>query len=109
VFRVRPREITIGPVKLDLRWSSWTRRGAVATGTAHPVHGHYRVKVHAFHLLRGRFACLTVTRAPGAGRRARHYGLGRLGNSTFAWLHVAWLHRRASGATPWPRPGCPAR
>jgi hypothetical protein len=64
--------------------------------------------VRASHLLRGRFACLTVTRAPGGGRRVRRYGLGRLGNSTFAWLHVAWLHRRASGATPWPRPGCPA-
>lgn len=108
VFRVRPREITIGPARLDLHWRSWTRHGAVATGIAHPVHGHYRVRVHAFHLVRGRFACLTVTRAPGAGRRARRYGLGRLGNSTFAWVHVTWLHRRASGATPWPRPGCPA-
>ncbi len=107
VFRVRPREITVAALRLDVRWKRWTARGAVATGTADPVRGHYRVSVHAFHLVRGRFACLTVTRTTAAGRRARRYGLGRLGNSTFAWLQVRWLHRRASGATPWPRPGCP--
>jgi hypothetical protein len=107
VFRVRPREVTVGAVRLDVRWKRWTTRGAVATGTADPVRGHYRVSVHAFHLVRGRFACLTVTRSTATGRRARRYGLGRLGNSTFAWLQVKWLHRRASGATPWPRPGCP--
>jgi len=108
VFRTRPREIVVGPVKLALRWTHWTEREAQATGIAHPDHGRYRVSVRAYHPLRGRFACLTVTRAAGAGRRVRRYGLGRLGNSTFAWLHVRWLHRRASGATPWPRPGCPA-
>jgi hypothetical protein len=108
VFRVRPREIIVGPMRLDVRWRRWTAQGALATGTAHPVHGRYRVSVHAFHLVRGRFACLTVTRTTAAGRRGHRYGLGRLGNSTFAWLQVTWLHRRASGATPWPRPGCPA-
>jgi hypothetical protein len=108
VFRVRPQEITVGPVKLEVRWKRWTAREAVATGIAHPVHGHYPVSVRVFHPIRGRFACLTVARTAGAGRRVRRYGLGRLGNSTFAWLHVRWLHRRASGATPWPRPGCSA-
>jgi hypothetical protein len=107
VFRVRPREITVGAVRLDVRWKRWTAHGALATGTADPVRGHYRVSVHAFHPVRGRFACLIVTRSTAAGRRAHRYGLGRLGNSTFAWLQVRWLHRRASGATPWPRPGCP--
>jgi hypothetical protein len=108
VFRVRPREITVGPVKLEVRWKHWTAREAVATGIAHPVHGRYRVAVRAFRPIRGRFACLTVTRTADARRRTRRYGLGRLGTSTFAWLHARWLHRRASGATPWPRPGCPA-
>jgi hypothetical protein len=107
VFRVRPREITVGALRLDVRWKRWTTHGAVAAGTADPVRGHYRVSVHAFHPVRGRFACLTVTRTTAAGSRVHRYGLGRLGNSTFAWLQVRWLHRRASGATPWPRPGCP--
>jgi hypothetical protein len=108
VFEVRPRTIAVGPVELVVHWTKWTAQGGRGVGIAHPTHGTYRVAVHAFHPVRGRFACLTVTRGTGMNPRARHYGLGRLGNVTFAWLHVGWLHRRASGATPWPRPGCPA-
>jgi hypothetical protein len=108
VFAARPRTIAVGPVELVVHWRTWNARGGRGVGIAHPTHGTYRVAVRAFHPLRGRFACLTVTRGSGTQLRARHYGLGRLGNATFAWLHVGWLHRRASGATPWPHPGCPA-
>lgn len=108
LFRVRPRRITVGTTELRVRWATWTRREGRGAGVARPEHGSYRVTVRAFHALRGRFTCLIVTRGRGAHRHARRYGLGRLGPSTFAWLPAGWLHRRASGARPWPRPGCPA-
>ena len=108
VFRVRPPRITVGTTELRVRWATWTRREARGAGVARPEHGRYRVIVRAFHPLRGRFTCLVVTRGRGGHRHARRYGLGRLGPSTFAWLPAGWLHRRASGARPWPRPGCPA-
>ncbi len=113
LFTVRPRTILIGSTQLTLRWTRWTRRAAVATGVARPAHGHrYPVTVRADHAIAATFACLRVTRGTGTGdggrARVARYGLGRLGHSTFAWLAVGWLHRRASGARPWPRPGCPA-
>lgn len=108
VFGVRPRRMTVGPAALTLRWTSWTAREARGGGLARPAHGRYRVTVRAFHPVRGRFTCLTVTRGRNTHRHTRRYGLGRLGTSTFAWLPARWLHRRASGARPWPRPGCPA-
>jgi hypothetical protein len=111
LFLVRPHQIILDSAdggRLEIHWAHWTSRGASGTGVAHPDHGRYPVTIQASHPIDGTFACLSVV-SHGHGRRYDdRLGLGKIFGNTFAWIRVGLLHKRGSGAIPWPRPGCPA-
>ena len=109
VFSRRPTRIVLDSAdggELVLDWHRWTSRQAVASGVAHPDHGHYRIKVLLSRPIKGTFACMTITSNLDHHHEVDRLGLGRSSDNDLGWFRLGFLGTKASGSKPWPSPGC---
>jgi hypothetical protein len=102
-FQVRPSTIDLDSAsggELDLHWHSWTASGATATGTSHPDHGAFPVRVSASHPHDGLFLILLVKRLiEGRWRSERLILTQQIGPppDLYGWLTLQSIDEPGSG------------
>ena len=105
VFKVRPHSVVTDSAdggELDIHWTRWTATSAAGSGTSHPDHGSYPIRVQASRVIDGYFTRLTVWFKQGSSWRRDRLGLGYLGGISLAWINLTWMRDPQSGSTPWP-------
>jgi hypothetical protein len=108
----KPTQIWLGDMAnggmLHLRWTSWTSGRATATGSSHPDHGVFRVRVVAFrtqdltHII-GAWAYfrLNVRFKFGRSWRTERLAMARDSIGNDCWARVADIGNPNLGYTPW--------
>jgi hypothetical protein len=105
LFPVRPHDIVVDSAdggELVIHWTQWTSSNAYGSGRAHPDHGSYAIKVHAFDNIGGYFTRLTITsNTPAVGVRRDRMVLCTDDGQSLSWIEWDWAHNPESGFHVW--------